>query len=69
MRACMTHFTPFLSPLIASIFTNITFPPQLSLIPRHQIFCERLAALSKNSLVKLGRNHMSVSACRTNQIA
>ena len=47
----------------------------LSLVPRHQIFCAHPAALSKNrvwtlSLVTLGRNHMSVSACcRTNQIA
>ena len=46
-----------------------------SLVPRHQIFRVRPAALSKNrvwtpSLVKLGRNYMSVvSCCRTNQIA
>ena len=46
-----------------------------SLVPRHQIFRARSAALSKNrvwtrSLVKLGRNYTSVVACcRTNQIA
>ena len=46
-----------------------------SLVPRHQIFRARPAALSKNrvwtlSLVKLGRNYTSVvSCCRTNQIA
>ena len=46
-----------------------------SLLPRRQIFRARPVALSKNrvwtrSLVKLGHNHMSVSACcRTNQIA
>ena len=46
-----------------------------SLLPRHQIFCACPAALSENrvwthSLVKLGCNYMSVSACcRTNQIA
>ena len=50
----------------------ITIVP--SLVPRHQIFRARPAALSKNrvwtrSLVKLGRNHTSVLACcRTNQI-
>ena len=46
-----------------------------SLVPRHQIFRARPAALSKNrvwtpSLVKLGHNYTSVvSCCRTNQIA
>ena len=46
-----------------------------SLVPRHQIFRVRPAALSKNrvwtpSLVKLGRNYTSVVSCsRTNQIA
>ena len=45
-----------------------------SLVPRHQIFHARPAALSKNrvwtpSLVKLGRNYTSVVSCRTNQIA
>ena len=46
-----------------------------SLVPRHQIFRARPVALSKNrvwtrSLVKLGRNYMSVVACcHTNQIA
>ena len=51
---------------------HLLFP---SLVPRHQIFRARPAALSKNrvwtpSLVKLGRNYTSVvSCCRTNQIA
>ena len=45
-----------------------------SLVPRHQIFCARPAALLKNrvwtrSQVKLGRNYTSVvGCCRTNQI-
>ena len=47
----------------------------ISLVSRHQIFRARLAALSKNrvwtpSLVELGCNYTSVSACcSTNQIA
>ena len=45
-----------------------------SLVSRHQIFRARPAALLKNrvwtrSSVKLGLNHTSISACRTNQIA
>ena len=66
---------PVLTTKIVDNFAISIFIPRPSLVPRHQIFRARPAALSKNrvwtsSLVKLGRNYTSVvSCCRTNQIA
>ena len=77
----VSHVADIVGPVSALVCENVAMKLQPSrllspcLIPRHQIFCTCPAALSKNriwtrSLVKLGCNHTSISACcRTNQIA
>ena len=77
----VSHMADIVRPVSALVCENVAMKLQPScllspcLIPRHQIFRACPAALSKNrvwtcSLVKLGCNHTSTSACcRTNQIA
>ena len=73
---CIVGSWVFACQLLEELFsTALRCLGTTSLVPRHQIFRARPAALSKNrvwtpSLVKLGCNYTSVvSCCRTNQIA
>ena len=74
-RGCIQPSRRYRGQKVNNRFDPRLHHPPISLVPRHQIFRARPAALSKNrvwtpSLVKLGRNYTSVvSCCRTNQIA